>query len=909
MCFMMHLHLGVAAAQSDAPPEDTGDDAALSQEIHERDVRFPELVQPMGRVLGPIDANVWLRVVVDVHGSVSSARPLRSEPLRANASSLQLRRAMESAEMAATDAALRAVFRPAVVDGAPRAVAITLQVEVGPLSDAPPTPPAEGNPGEERDTRADMPLQHGGSSQDEVEAGETNSEDTNDAGASLRQALDDDLDEDMFGATAEIEAAPESDAASVSDINYDAEALRRVPRTAAQSLLTLAPGLMTTQHASEGHAMGMFLRGFNAGEGEDLEVLVDDMPINEVSNAHGHGYVDLGFVALDAVSRLRVTQGPFDPVQGDFATAGTASYELAAPTRGLHARASYGRFRERRIGVLWGPAWAEDGTFAAFQYAAGDGFGPNRAFSNGAVNLRWESKSGPVRYSVFGFGSTAQWSTAGVLRAEELIDGAGQLDPERCSAETFFCSYDPNQGGSSSQAGLVARLHRSNGVNGGLSLTAYGRWRTLRVRENFTGFLTDPRTDGGPQRGDNLDQNYDVVTGGLRARYRIARRWRGQAQRFELGLSTRFDDAETSAIRRRAARLVPYRTEFDRRVRETTVGAYATGVLRWKDSLRLRLGIRVDHFGFRVDDRNEPAIDDVGPRLRVTRFGASGLAVSPRGTLDVKLASPLRWVTSVGLGARSSDAAALSEAELAPFARVTAIETGFVLAGENDFESEASSGDDAHAHATPRVRAGWHGELRSSVFTTRVSSDLVFDPSAGRNIPLGASARSGVLLQGRAHVGPWLDLALSATWTSAHLVSPDASAWRLLEGKLLPFVPRFVGRLDVVGHTGKLGRSGISMHGALGLQAIGRRPLPLGQTARGFALLDLSLSGQWRMVEVGASMTNVLDARFNGEEFFYASSFRDPSLAPSRMATRHFAAGPPRSFLLTLSLHWEPAPR
>src|SRR5690606_38280368 len=113
----------------------------------------------------------------------------------------------------------------------------------------------------------------------------------------------------------------------------------------------------------EGHPSGVFLRGFDAGVGQDIEYVVDGVPINEVSNAHNHVYADPLFVIPELVQRLRVTEGPFDPRQGDFAVAATAAYELGMAERGVVTSGSYGSFDTGRFLTMWGPPGHGPGTF------------------------------------------------------------------------------------------------------------------------------------------------------------------------------------------------------------------------------------------------------------------------------------------------------------------------------------------------------------------------------------------------------------------------------------------------------------------------------------------------------------------------------------------------------------------
>src|SRR5690606_30277894 len=100
------------------------------------------------------------------------------------------------------------------------------------------------------------------------------------------------------------------------------------PRRNAEEILRSAPGRTLVQHGSEGKGHQFFLRGFDAEHGADLEIRVDGIPINEWSNIHGQGYVDLGFVIPEVVDSVEVVKGPFSLEQGAFATAGSVHYRL-----------------------------------------------------------------------------------------------------------------------------------------------------------------------------------------------------------------------------------------------------------------------------------------------------------------------------------------------------------------------------------------------------------------------------------------------------------------------------------------------------------------------------------------------------------------------------------------------------
>jgi iron complex outermembrane receptor protein len=67
-----------------------------------------------------------------------------------------------------------------------------------------------------------------------------------------------------------------------SDYDIRLGELKHIPRRDAANLLRLAPGVMLTNEGGTGHPYQIFLRGFDAREGQDIEFTVDGIPVNEV---------------------------------------------------------------------------------------------------------------------------------------------------------------------------------------------------------------------------------------------------------------------------------------------------------------------------------------------------------------------------------------------------------------------------------------------------------------------------------------------------------------------------------------------------------------------------------------------------------------------------------------------------
>jgi len=62
---------------------------------------------------------------------------------------------------------------------------------------------------------------------------------------------------------------------------------------------------------------------------------------------------------------------------------------------------------------------------------------------------------------------------------------------------------------------------------------------------------------------------------------------------------------------------------------------------------------------------------------------------------------------------------------------------------------------------------------------------------------------------------------------------------------------------------------------------------------------------RWRWLQLAVDIFNVTDLRYAAEEYSFVSNWgTSPSVLPSLVPTRHIVAGPPRSVLTTLSLHF-----
>jgi TonB family protein len=669
------------------------------------------------------------------------------------------------------------------------------------------------------------------------------------------------------------------------DVEVHLGKLRAVPRQDAASILKLAPGIFLTNAGGAGHPYQIYLRGFDAREGQDLEFKVEGVPINEVGNIHGNGLVDTHYILPELVRSLRVVEGPFAPQQGNFAVAGSALYDLGLERRGLSASYMTGSFGTQRALLLWGPSWGGPKTFGGVEVFSTDGFGANRSARRMTAMAGYEGRLGETgRWQVLATSYATHYAQAGVLRVDDLK--AGRVD--------FYGTYDPQQGGDSTRHGLVFRMEQSKGgfsweQSGALTL------RDFRIRQNFTGYLEDPQRpwqSNHPQRGDLIDQRSKMLT--LQALGSGRKSWGalGRKHSLELGYSARIDDVDSLQQRNRAGTVIPYRRDLDLASVLTNVGLHADAELRPLPKVTVRGGVRSDLFHYRVQNRcvltaqagfggDDPDTecfdnDRTGYRSVDQTSSTASDTLQPRASL---LLGPFGGVTfslARGTGVRSLDPQYINQGLETPFAVATATEGGVAYTGE---------------------LAGGELSARSMFFRTSVDRDLFFNQTEGRNTLADGTSRTGWAGMVRL-ITEHLDVAANLTLVRA--IFEDTKL-------LIPYAPSVVGRVDAVlaGALAEVG--GKALRGTLGagFSHVGPRPLPFDERSQSIALVDAAATIRWGWVQLGVASTNLLDRRYRLGEFNYTSSFRTAGFLPTQVAARHFNAGEPRAIYGTLTLSLE----
>lgn len=622
-------------------------------------------------------------------------------------------------------------------------------------------------------------------------------------------------------------------------------------RRSADDLLRLVPGVLLSQHGAEGKGQQLFLRGFDAAHGSDVEVLVAGMPINELSNIHGQGYLDLNFMIPEVVRSISVSKGPFQINQGNFANAGTIRFELGVDPAARGTRVGYelgSTIRHRGV-VVHAPRRLHRDSFVAFEAMRDEGFAPGRkaqrVTSIGQVRLVDSPSHGSLDLLASGY--YARFGSPGALAVADVADGRVPFDGV----------YQSDGGGSSVRA-ITSLRHQISLGRGRLEQRVYGQFRHFDMLENFTGYLQNAVD------GDRRAQMHRFFSAGYQVEYQrpivdaltltVGGAWQGDS----ITQQDRRVDAEHGLVQ----------PNWDLRIGQNQAGARAG--LRWKPTrwLHLEGGARVDMFAYDVIDELH-----AGERTRKVLGRAS-----PRVLAAFRVGERWSLFTAYGRGLRAPEARSILAGVTTP----------------SDVTLDRYKGGTPRIFPSDAIEVGARFTGRRylsagvAAFATWIDRELVFDHVSAVNLELNRTRRLGVEIDVAVRPTQWLELRQDLTLAQARFVASGAA---------VPGAPPLLSAttLTLVHPSGF--RAGAR------LQVVGARPLPHGARSATYALLDLSAGYRRGPLELGVQIDNATNARWKEGEYHFASWWNrdDPR---STLPSLHYIAGPPLAVRLATTLYF-----
>lgn len=410
--------------------------------------------------------------------------------------------------------------------------------------------------------------------------------------------------------------------------------LQSRPVNSTQDLMRLVPGLFTAQHQGGGKAEQIFLRGFDADHGTDVNVTVDDMPVNMVSHAHGQGFADAHFIIPELVQEVDFGKGPYEINKGDFATAGWVAFKTKNYLENNFIKTDVGSYNYFRL--VGGVNLFEQNNSRKEGYIAGE-YGYNRGYFDMPQNFNKVNIVGKFTHhiadnktlSVTLSGFHTSWDASGQVPMRAISQGIigryGGLDPE---------------GGITSRYNANIQYTQSINANTVLKSNVYSAYYTFSLYSDFTYFLVDTTY------GDQIHQAESRYLTGNSNEVSTAYFVKDVKMRTDVGVGFRYDniiDDELSHIINRSTVLNNIALGD---ISQTNVYGYVNQSVYLSPRFVLTAGTRYDHFFHSYTNK-----------LRETQVNTTydvG-ALSPKIGAHYNVTDNMRIYMNYGVGFHSND--------------------------------------------------------------------------------------------------------------------------------------------------------------------------------------------------------------------------------------------------------------
>ena len=618
------------------------------------------------------------------------------------------------------------------------------------------------------------------------------------------------------------------------------------PVNSSQDLMRLVPGLFIAQHMGGGKAEQIFIRGFDADHGTDLNVSVDGLPVNMVSHIHGQGYADLHFLIPETVDNYDFGKGPYYIDKGDFATAGYLNYStreaLDKSLVSLEA-GQFHTFRGAALIDLLGEQAKQKGTNA---YIAGE-----YNYTNGPFDFTERYK----RFNLFGKFTTmlnadnklnvtlstfkTSWRASGEIPARATAGGTTAIDdsgipyivPAASPSISRFATIDSAQGGKSTRTNAIVKLTTDLKNNLTLENQLYYSRYTFDLHVNSTFFAEDSIN------GDLRKQHESRDLFGYNGKLSKQSYLNNSILTSAVGITSRFDRTQAAYTH------VTQQDEFldditSGRIRQNNTAAFLDETLESGKWL-FNAGARVDYFHFNFQDATK-----------------NNVVVSPKINIQYTADNTIQFYLKTGKGFHSNNAIA--------------------VIGNNGLQTlPAAYGADLGLNWKPIP----HLYINAALWYLYLQQEFIYTDD-GDIAPGGKTKRSGVDFSARYQLAKWLFADLNV-----NLARPRFADSARNTG-YLALAPTFTstGGLDFKFDNG--------INGGLSYRYLHSRPGNNTNTLRadGYYVTDMKVNYTKKRYEIGLTIENLFNTKWNEYEVEQVSRLRGEALPIDQMS---FTAGTP----------------
>lgn len=615
--------------------------------------------------------------------------------------------------------------------------------------------------------------------------------------------------------------------------------LKMIPVNSAQDLLRKVPGLFISQHAGGGKAEQIFLRGFDADHGTDVNISVDGIPVNMPSHAHGQGYSDLHFVIPETVKDIDFGKGAYYADKGDFNTAGFVNFSTLDRVDNSMLKLETGSFNTIRTVGIFNLLPKEMKTQSA--YMAGE-----YNFTNGP----FEVKQNFSRLNLFAkYNAQINDKTSIKFQASTFSsnwNASGQI-PERAVAEEIISrwgSIDPTEGGNTSRTNISFQYkHKIDDDKDWQSFFFYSKY-AFSLYSNFTFYAKDP------VNGDEINQIDNRNIYGYNHKYTQKFFLKNSDIVWESGTGFRMDDITNLQLNHVYRRNTLLDQVVDASATETNLNLYTQA--EWHSGRWLiNPSIRVDYFIFNYFDK----LSSLG-----STQGQQATKISPKLNVFYTIDSKLQLYAKAGKGFHSNDV------------RVVMAQSGYDVL-------PSSIGADIGAVIKPFP--GLY--IQPALWWLDLQQEFVFSGDEGTWEPSGKTRRIGVDLSIRYQPLKWLYIDIDGNYAKPRFTDEAAGQ------NYIPLAPTFTS----TGGISTKFSSGISAN--LRYRYMADRPAneDYSLTAKGYFVNDLILAYTKKNWEFSIQMQNLFNVKWYEAQFETLSKLQNEA-AP--MNDINFTPGTPFYF-------------
>lgn len=634
-----------------------------------------------------------------------------------------------------------------------------------------------------------------------------------------------------------IEQIGQAQSASEGVVGYADLSTRPISRAA--ELVEVIPGMIATEHSSGGKANQYFMRGFNLDHGTDFGGFVDGVPINQRSHPHMSGYLDLNFLMADLVERVEFRKGIQYAENGDYTSAGSASFVLydSLPENYVQARVDPDEYAISAAG-----SWIlGDGTLlVAATHEGGDGpFDLGADLDKNVIYLKYTQPLGEARLRLGFIGYKNEWTATDQIPLRAVEDGS--IDR--------FGFIDPTNGGETSRYLASAGLEWDDG-----SVLAYAQTSELNLFHNFTYFID-------PVLGDQVEQVEDRTAAGIRAQMQRDFDLFGFKAEGRLGADAHMDWLDETGLYRTTARVRTSAIASDQ-VDVFSADVWGDITVRWTDRFRTTFGLRADYLD-----------GDVEGLVPANAGSESGIQWSPKLNLAYILTDDLEVYAGAGYGFHTNNI-------------VGVVQTVDPITGD-PVDPATLFAESRGGEIGMRWEPASSFNLSAAAFALEFDSELIYIGDAGISEPSDPTRRYG--LEVAAFWNPYEWLALDASYAYSHSRFQDAPSG----------LDRIPNAVEGVAAAGVTFLPGDGWEAALRVRFLGPGPLIEDNSVRSpsTTLLNAGVSKDFGTFEISLDILNLFDADDFDMVYFYESQLPGE---PAPVEDIHFHPVHPQTAVLSV---------